>query len=97
MNDMRRRLEELRVRLDALSTGAKSSRADASAEAEPSLELLHTLWDGLHEDLDAVELLGGGPGGNMTAAVEQALASLESTCAGLEAKADVENVGQRGC
>ena len=86
MSQTRRRLEDLGARLDALTSRARGSRIGASPVLRQSLWLLRQQWDDLREDAEAVELLGGEPGDNMTAAVEQSLLDLETACAEAEAR-----------
>lgn len=86
MNNTRRRLEELGARLGALTKRVRASGIETSPELRQSLWFLRQQWNGLREDMEAVEALGGEPGGNMMAAVEQSLADLEKACAEAEAR-----------
>jgi hypothetical protein len=84
MNDARERLEGLGARLDALTERVKALGAGSSTEVRQSLDFLREQWDGLREDMEAVEMLGGGPGDDMMVAVEKSLVELEQTYAQAE-------------
>ncbi len=92
MNDARTRLEELGARLATLTERVKALGAGSSAELRQSLDFLREQWDALREDMEAVEILGGGPGDNMMAAVEQSLADLEQACAQAEAQCELRRI-----
>jgi hypothetical protein len=85
-------LEELGARLDALTARVKALGAGSSAELRQSLDFLREQWNGLREDTEAVETLGGGPGDHMMAAVEQSLADLEKAYTEAQARLGLRRI-----
>ena len=96
VNDVRKRFEELGARLDALTERVKAVGGGSSAELGQSLDFLREQWDGLREDMEAVEMLGGGPGDDMMVAVERSLVELEQAYTEAEGRCGLRRVERSG-
>lgn len=82
MTALRTRLEEVESRLSALA--AARERGAASEVDEASLGQVAEQTRSLHEELDALEILGHDAAEGMSPVIEQGLAELETHLRGLE-------------
>jgi prefoldin subunit 5 len=89
MSDARQRLEKLGARLDALTQKVEALGAESSPELKQSLGFLREQWDTLREDIEAVEMLGAGPGDAMMVTVEKSLGELEQASAQTEGRREL--------